>query len=239
MMAYVSRLAAALILVMIVAPGTKAHAGDKQKAQRAIDQLATQMQADGTVTYSDNCGRIYFEESQYHIAKGGKLKSEQELRHLILSGRYEAQLCVSRGSLPARLTEFYDKKRLFYFPMAINNLAQIVITRDYSFRETWQHTGSIASYDIYRKYFDPNKTKYVKATYSGTVAAYIVLIPFMREQYKSEPTKIEFCKTMHDRLVHAAYFSDTFAPCLSVYPDAIDEFLGVLKSRAAEEVKGS
>lgn len=190
--------------------GTGAVAGDKQKAQKAIDQWAAQMQADGVV---NPCSEM--EDGKGDADKDGQIATEGELKRLLLSGLYTAKSCTILGSQPEKFPAAFQQRRLRYFALSTTPNARIVISKTYAHGDSWFKVGSTGSFDEYRKDYDPAKDKRVKSSYTGFANSYVILTPATGDPLNKESRN--YCE--EKRKADIAYnriYIDT--KCLRLFP---------------------
>lgn len=231
-------------------PGTEAVAGDKKTAQQALDQRAAQMQADGTVP---NCHSLY-NIRQRKLNPGEitrEITSVDELRRLLISGRYDSRIIVLLGSRPDKMAQCLHKHELSYYQLATNP-TYIGITGAYSWGQTcfttgggytnYNADGSVTRTEPCARDIDPKKTKIVRSKYNGLAVAYLLLYDKEKVLSLYKDWKDYCARTSQAFLSYpqklienpGSRFSDT--PCMQYYPDVSDEYIRAFRQMAINQV---
>lgn len=236
------RLLAFLIASFAIAiVGHAAAATDKATVQKALDQRAAQMQADGTVQYCNVNIDYGFSEHDRKIAYDSSTPREivntDELRRLSVTGRYKTQLVLLIGSRPMDPPKCFLDKRLTFYRLAIRPNVNIGIRSAYFYGKRCYDLGSTTTTLMPNGSSikstpcivadDDKRSKYVKSRYVGAVAAYLILMPVAPDYMtKNCPKELEgLLSTIRALSVNKGKTMSYNDPCLQLHPEWWDDYI--------------
>jgi hypothetical protein len=164
------------IALLTPAPATAGAKGRQEKLQKRIDQLAAQMQADGTVQPASDCKIVRTGETR-------QIATLTELKRVFLAGNYHLNMCRLSGSQPARFAEVL--RGATYFPVASNPKARVMVGDSTSWGRKFESTGPMrtndnwdgSSYTTQPGYTTFKNSVNATAAYPGVDSVYFVLNP--------------------------------------------------------------
>lgn len=229
----------------------------REAAQKEVDQWAARLQADGTVlpcqalTGPPYYGGSYPDPLTYVLDKGDPAKPGQmiasvnELRRLLLTGRYATETCLLRGSQPAKFAEALKKGNLTYFPLETTSNANVTVKKQYLSGTSSKIIGSedAKSYNAdgssYHRLQYSSEDSYgeVSSSYAGASASYLIVYSAKKSElayglvFETEKKQADYCARNHSQRRYSAR-------CLKFYPLDFDNFLIDIKKQANAAVAG-